>query len=60
MPEILELIDGKNLLMRVGLKPIASKLQPPLYELISEIPILLITLSKPLLMELMYLCTHCS
>ena len=60
IPEILELIDGKNLHIRVRLKPIASKLQPPLYELITEIPILLITFSKPVLIELMYLSTHCS
>ena len=48
IPDILELIEGKYSLIRFLLKPIASKLHPPLYELTTEIPILLIILSNPL------------
>ena len=48
------------MLIKFLLSPIASKLQPPRYELITDIPILLIVLSKPLFIELMNLSTHSS
>ena len=55
MPDILDIISGKYSDTIARLKPTASKLQPPLYELKTEIPILDIILSKPFSTDLIYL-----
>ena len=52
IPDILDIIPGKYSATTDLLKPTASKLHPPLYELKTEIPILDIILSKPLSTDL--------
>ena len=51
IPEILEDIPGKKLSTMLLLKPIISKFLPPRYELITEIPILLIIFLNPFSMD---------
>ena len=47
IPEILEVIPGKNSATKVLLKPIISKLHPPLYELRTDMPIFDIIFKMP-------------
>ena len=53
IPEILDVIPGKNSDTIVLLNPTVSKLPPPLYELNTEIPILDMIFKRPLFTDWM-------